>query len=146
MLPLISGILAQDLEGILAEAVREAPSSSPVLRLRRSLVPPEAIPRGAEDAEDRVTEPQKGLQTLQNYEYLTFEEGEELQRPEVDLVPSAEAEETGPLTASDHDLSAMTTSPEMPSSSAPTESPKTYIAASYVKFVEAAGARVVPIL
>lgn len=140
----IIGILAQEMDASLAAAVLGAPSPPSDGRLRRSLASPAAASRAAEDA-TKVTEPQGGLQ---NYEYLTFEEADELQKPEVDIVPNAEAEERAPAGASvpAPGLAAMTTSPEAPLSSTPTESPKTYIAASYVKFVEAAGARVVPIL
>lgn len=142
----MSGILAQEMDASLAAAVHGALSPPSGVRLRRALASPAAGPKGGEDA--KLTEPLGGLQSQQNYEYLTFEEGEELQKPEVDIVPNAEAEARAPAAASAPApaLAARTTSPEAPLSSTPTESSKSYIAASYVKFVEAAGARVVPIL
>ncbi|XP_063611998.1 uncharacterized protein LOC134785559, partial [Penaeus indicus] len=143
----IIGILAQEMDASLAAAVHGALSPPSDVRLRRSLASPAAASKGTEDAA-KVTEPEGGLQSQQNYEYLTFEEGEELQKPEVDIVPSAEAEVRAPAAASAPApaLAAMTTSPEAPLPSTPTEPSKSYIAASYVKFMEAAGARVVPIL
>lgn len=142
----VIGILAQEMDASLAAAVHGALSPPSGVRLRRALASPAAGPKGGEDA--KLTEPLGGLQSQQNYEYLTFEEGEELQKPEVDIVPNAEAEVRAPAAASAPapTLVARTTSPEAPLSSTPTESSKSYIAASYVKFVETAGARVVPIL
>lgn len=141
----IIGILAQQMDDDFLEAVVDLLPSPQNQHL--------PIPTSGISFEEDIGGAFKTQDSLQNFEYHTFDDGERPQNPKVDLVQESD-ESNGTSTTEDSMKVFLSTSPESSSSKkssqesvlSPKDASRQYIAASYVKFVESAGARVVPIL